>query len=119
MLHNCKSFFNEIISLYELKIGAVNVQVVELPNAIKKVPIKWKKLKINLEDLAKPRWIDGLTIPQICYALARSRSTVQVSIRTLRNGGFSLLNLSELEKNLIKRAIIKEIIKYGIQGCKD
>lgn len=38
--------------------GAGDVQVVELPDAIKTVLMKWEKLKINLEDVARLRWVE-------------------------------------------------------------
>ena len=93
--------------------------VVEPSIAIEMILVKWKILKINLEDLAKLRWIVGLTIPQICNAVAKSRSTIQVSIRTIRNNGMSQMNFSDSEKITLQDAISKEIRKYGILGRKD
>ena len=52
-----------------------------------------------------------MTIPKICSVLGRSRSTVQVSIRTLRNCGVSQLNLSETEKITVQNGINAEIEK--------
>ena len=50
-----------------------------------------------------------MTLPQICNAVDKERSTVQVSIRTIRNSGVSQLNLSDLEKKLVQTAINEEI----------
>lgn len=52
-----------------------------------------------------------MKIPEICNALGRSRSTIQVSIRTLRNSGVLQLNLEESEKKLIQNGINAEIEK--------
>lgn len=78
----------------------------------------WKKLKINLNEVAVLRWIKKMTIPEICNALHKSRSTFQVSIRTLRNSGLSLLNLNDFEKNLIETEIIREIEEIKKFGRK-
>ena len=94
-------------------IGAGDVQVVELSVAINSVPMKWKKIKINLEEVARLRWIEKMKLAAICHALRKSRSTVQVSIRTLRNSIISQMNFTESEKNLIESAIFEEIKKYG------
>lgn len=75
--------------------------------------MKWKNLKINLNEVAVLRWIKKMTIPEICNALHKSRSTAQVSIRTLRNCGVSLLNLKDFEKNLIEIEMNREIRKFG------
>lgn len=52
-----------------------------------------------------------MTIPKICNALGRSRSAVQVSIRTIRNCGVSRMNLEEFEKISIQESINREIAK--------
>ena len=93
--------------------------VVEPSIAIEMILVKWKILKINLEDLAKLRWIVGLTIPQICNAVAKSRSTIQVSIRTIRNNGVLHMKFSESERKIIEKSIIEEIRKFSIKGRED
>jgi len=98
--------------------GAGDVQVVEPSIAIKLVPIQWKNLKINLSEVAYLRWIRKMTVPEICNALCKSRSTVQVSIRTIRNNGVLLLNLKDFEKNLIEKEINREIEEFRKFGLK-
>ncbi len=78
--------------------------------------VRWNGVKIDLNELARLRWIKKMTIPKICNAFSMSRSTIQVSIRTIRKSGISKLNLSEEEKKLIESAIKEEIEKYNIQG---
>ena len=91
--------------------GAGDVQVVELPDAIKTVLVRWNSVRIDLNELARLRWIKNMTIPKICNALGRSRSAVQVSIRTIRNAGVSQMNLEEFEKISIQESINREIEK--------
>ncbi len=93
--------------------GAGDVQVVEPPDAIKTVLVRWNSVKIDLNELARLRWIKNMTIPKICNALGWSRSVVQVSIRTLRNSGISKMNLEEFEKITIQNAINQEIEKLA------
>lgn len=71
--------------------------------------MRWSKVKIDLNELAKLRWIKKLTIPEICKELNRSRVHIRRSIRTLRNSGISQLNLTDLEKIQIKTAMVLEI----------
>lgn len=59
-----------------------------------------------------------MSIPKICNAFGMSRSTIQVSIRTMRKSGISKLNLKEEEKKLINSAINEEVEKYNIQGVQ-
>ena len=73
--------------------------------------MRWNSVKIDLNELARLRWIKNMTIPKICNALGWSRSVVQVSIRTLRNSGVSQMNLTDSEKITIENAINEEIEK--------
>lgn len=77
--------------------------------------MKWKKLKINLEEVARLRWIEKMKLAAICHALGKSRSTVQVSIRTLRNSLISQMNFTDSEIILIEKAIFEEIKKFGLK----
>ncbi len=54
-----------------------------------------------------------MKLAEICHALSKSRSTVQVNIRTLRSSSISQMNFTESEKILIESAIFKEIKKIG------
>ncbi len=60
-----------------------------------------------------------MTIPRISCEFGMCRSTIQVSIRTIRKCGVSQLNLTELEKNQIEKEIKEEIEKYNIQGVQN
>ena len=91
--------------------GAPDVQVVELPDAIKTVLVQWKSVNIDLNELARLRWIKKMTIAEICTHFGKRRSTIQVSIRTLRNCGVSQLILTDFEKNSVMIAINEEIQK--------
>ena len=93
--------------------GAGDVQVVELPDAIKTVLVRWNSVRIDLNELARLRWIKNMTIPKICNALGWSRSVLQLSILTMRNRGISKLNLEEFEKITIQNAINQEIEKLA------
>ncbi len=78
--------------------------------------MRWNGVKIDLNELARLRWIKNMTIPKICNAFGMSRSTIQASIRTMRKSGISKLNLTEEEKKLIESAIREEIERYNIRG---
>jgi hypothetical protein len=94
-------------------VGALATVGIELPDAIKTVLVRWNSVRIDLNELARLRWIKNMTIPKICNALGWSRSVVQVSIRTMRNSGISQLDLSESEKIIVQNAINAEIEKLA------
>ncbi|MGZ3749579.1 MAG: hypothetical protein ACXVCD_19735 [Pseudobdellovibrionaceae bacterium] len=52
-----------------------------------------------------------MTVPKICGVVGKSRSIVEVSIRTIRNSGVSQMNLTDSEKKSIETAIKEEIEK--------
>jgi len=93
--------------------GRGDVQVVEPPDAIKTVLVRWNGVKLDLTKLAKLRWIEKRTTPEICNLLGKKRSAIRTSIRTIRNSGLSGPNLTEFEKNTVKNQIILEEAKYG------
>jgi predicted DNA-binding protein YlxM (UPF0122 family) len=94
------------------EFGAGDVQVVELPDAIKTVLVRWNKVKFDLADLARLRWIKKMTLPEICQEISLGRSAVQVSIRTIRKVGISQLNLTEFEKVTVESEIKREVQKF-------
>ena len=93
--------------------GGGDVQVVEQPDAIKCVLVRWNGVKFDLAHLARLRWIEKRTTPEICQLLGRSRSTVRASIRTLRKTGLSELNLPPEERMLMENNISREAAIYG------
>jgi len=101
-----------------MKNGAGDVQVVEPPEAIKTVLVRWNGVKIDLNELARLRWIKKMPLSKISNVFGMSRTTVQVSIRTMRKSGISKLNLTEEEKKMVESAIKEEIEKYNIQGVQ-
>jgi len=96
-----------------VRIGRGDVQVVEPPDAIKTVLVRWNGVKLDLTKLARLRWIEKLTTPEICNLLGKRRSAIRLSIRTIRNSGLSGLNLTEFEKITVKNQIILEEAKFG------
>jgi hypothetical protein len=100
---------NLCVRVGPVRIGAGDVQVVELPDAIKTVLVRWNNVTIDLNELARLRWIKKATTPEICRAVGKARTAVQASIRTIRNCGVSRLNLTDLEKITVQNAINEEI----------
>ncbi|MBL7554980.1 MAG: hypothetical protein JNM24_04090, partial [Bdellovibrionaceae bacterium] len=59
------NFFKRVGSS-RLTNGAGDVQVVEPPDAIKTVLVRWNSVKIDLNELARLRWIKKMSLLQIC-----------------------------------------------------
>ncbi len=95
--------------------GGSDVQVNELPDAIKTVLVQWSHVKIDLNELARLRWIKKMTTPEIATELGWGRTAVQDSVRTIRKNGLSRLNLTISEKKLVRAAIKAEIPELKIQ----
>jgi len=95
------------------KIGVSNVQVVEHPDAIKTVLVRWNGTKIDLTKLARLRWIEKKKSHELCQIFGLRRTAVNRSIRTLRNAGISGLNLTIQEQKLIEKQINLENKIYG------
>lgn len=93
--------------------GVRDVKVVEPPDAIKTVLVRWNGVKLDLTKLAKLRWIEKRSVPEICNLFGKRRSAIKLSIRTIRNSELSELNLTEVERNTIEKQIILEDAKYG------
>jgi hypothetical protein len=75
--------------------------------------VRWNGVKIDLAKLAKLRWIEKRSTPEICGILGKRRSAVRLSIRTIRNGLLSELNLTEFERISILEQIEHENKVYG------
>lgn len=99
--------------LFYGKFGRGDVRVVEPPDAIKYVLVRWNGVKTDLTKLAKLRWIEKLSTPRICGVIGKSRSAVRTSIRTIRKCGLSELNLTKDEIKLIKTQMKREHASYG------
>ncbi|MGZ3782435.1 MAG: hypothetical protein ACXVCY_17445 [Pseudobdellovibrionaceae bacterium] len=85
-----------------------DVQEVEHPDAIKTVLVRWNGVKIDLTKLAKLRWIEKKKSRELCEIFGLRRTAVNSSIRTIRKGGISQLNLTNEEKKIIQKAILSE-----------
>ena len=94
-------------------VGGSDVQVNELPDAIKTVLVQWSHVKIDLNELARLRWIEEMTTSEIMRDLGWSRTVITDSVRTLRKVGLSRLNLNSAEKKQVRAAIKEEIAEFA------
>ena len=74
--------------------------------------VRWTNVKLDLNELARLRWIKKMTTDEICRVVGKRRSAVQESIRTIRNAGISQLNLTDLERIIVQEAIDQEIVEW-------
>ncbi len=97
------------------KIGRNQLPLVEPPDAIKVVLVRWNGVKNDLAKLAKLRWIEKLSTPEICQIVGKRRSSVRTSLRTIRKCGIGDLNLTVCEKKRVLEGMSEEQQKYGGQ----
>jgi hypothetical protein len=76
--------------ILKTKIGGSDVQVNELPDAIKTVLVQWSHVKIDLNELARLRWIKKMTTPEIATELGWGRTAVQTVCELFVRMGFHL-----------------------------
>jgi biotin operon repressor len=99
-----------------VRSGTRDVQVVEPPDAIRTVLVRWKSVKIDLTKLAKLRWVEKRSVQEIGELTGKRRSTIQTSMRTLRKNGISELNLTKSERKLVQKQIDRENAVYSRKG---
>jgi biotin operon repressor len=75
------------------------------------VLVQWSHVKIDLNELARLRWIKKMTTPEIATQLGWSRTSVQESVRTIRKNGLSGLNLTNSEKNWFGRRLKRKLLR--------
>lgn len=83
----------------------------EQPDAIKTYLVRWNGVKIDLTQLAKLRWIENSSIPDLCRFFEKGRTVIYQHLRTLRNGGISGLDLTDNEKKLVLRQMKLEVLQ--------
>lgn len=91
-----------------LEIGCRGPRLFEHPDAIKTYLVRWNGVNLDLTKLAKLRWIEKRSIPDLCQAFGKRRTAICRSIRTLRMGGISELNLTLEEGKLILTQMMLE-----------
>ena len=101
------------VQLGFLIFGRSDAIVVEHSDTVKTYLVQWKGVKIDLTKLAKLRWIEKMKTSELCNVFGRRRSAIRQSIRTLRNSGFSELNLTKVEKDIIESQIKREDRSWG------
>ena len=82
--------------------------VVEHSDTVKTFLVQWNGVKVDLTKLARLRRIEKMKTPELCGVFGKRRSAIRQSIRTLRNSGLSGLNLTKVEKNIIKTQMLRE-----------
>lgn len=77
---------------------------------------------VDLEKLARFKWIDGLRNVEIAKTMGRSQNTINSAIRDLKLKKATNLNMGDKEKNLILSTIQKDFDtknKFREQLTKD
>ena len=70
------------------KNGGRYSTVAELPLAVvHEVNIRWERAKINLAELAKKRWQDGLSIDQLQEIFGYRKTAIKTHLRKIREEG--------------------------------
>lgn len=73
--------------------------------------VRWKGAKTDLTKLAKLRWIEKRSIPDLCREFGQRRTAMYRCLRTLRKSGLSQLNLTEKERQLAQDQMMLEMMK--------
>ena len=85
--------------------------IVELHEGVKtEHKVQWKRLKINLTELAKLRFIEKWSVKRLSNHFDRKPDTIQMHLCHLRAGGLNKLNFMPSEQKIIK-ATYKEVFQ--------
>ncbi len=61
-------------------------------------PIQWREPRVDLAELAKLRWIEGLSRKQLAIKYAKTEEAIQNYFQALRRLDFRAHGLSEKER---------------------
>jgi hypothetical protein len=61
-------------------------------------PIQWRDQRVNLAELAKLRWIDGWTRPQLADHYKKTLYAISKYCKTIKQRSFDLEGLSKEER---------------------
>jgi transcriptional antiterminator len=84
------------------KIFGTHRSILEEPLSwVEEYPIQWREPRFDLAELAKLRWIEGLSRKQLAKKYGRSEVAVQNYFQTIRRKNFRVRGLSEAERRKI------------------
>ena len=73
--------------------------IVEEPLAwAEEYPIQWREPEFNLAELARLRWIEGLSTKQLAAKFGRTECAIKNYYQKLRRLEFRVSGLSEIER---------------------
>jgi len=61
-------------------------------------PIQWREPSLDLAELARLRWISGLSIRELADRFGKSKSSIDYHIKMLKKKNFNLVELTEAER---------------------
>jgi len=87
--------------LYTLTIGAHRSTVKEQMNWVNEYPIEWRKPPFDLAELARLRWIKGLSIKELAQRFGKSKSSIDYHLKMIKKKNFNLVGLTYVEREMI------------------
>lgn len=85
-------------------IGARQAKVEEPLAWAEEYPIQWREPRVDLAELAKLRWIEGLSRQELAKRYGKTTIAIQNYFQELRRRDFEIFGLSIEERAKIKRA---------------
>jgi hypothetical protein len=86
-----------------LKSGGGGITVEEPLTLDQEYLFEWRESRVNLAELAKLRWIDGLTRPQLASHYQKSLHAITKYCVTIKKEDFDLEGLTVEERGKIRR----------------
>jgi len=77
----------------------------ELLSWVEEYPIQWREPKIDLAELAKRRWIEGMSRKELAQVYGKSESGIQNHFQELKRRGFRVPGLRDEERERILWAL--------------
>lgn len=84
--------------------GARQAKVEEPLAWAEEYPIQWREPRVYLAELAKLRWIEGLSKRELAEKYGKTCYAIQNYFQELRRRDFQVIGLSVKEREKVKRA---------------
>ena len=88
-----------------MKFGARRPIVGEPLAWAEEYPIQWREPRADLSELARLRWIKGMSVKELARAFGRTEYAMENYIQNLRRKAFEVPGLAPAERRLILRSL--------------
>ena len=87
-------------------IGALRAKLEEPLSGVEIYPVVWREPRFDLAELARLRWIEGLTYKELASRFGKTPNAIECHCREVRKRSFNV-GLSNAELRQVRKAVAK------------